>query len=93
MMSEFYAYSQYLTCTVRMNELFQEVAHRFSCLISRHFICLLKTLNVTQAQCSEYDHLMLHLYGAIKVDLDDLHNALQQIMLFLLGSVWVCCSS
>jgi hypothetical protein len=79
----------------RVGEPFEQVASRFlprTKPYSRWQAHLLKTLHVTKALRSEYDHLMLQLHDSMKSDLDYQKNAGQVTMPFVAGAVWVCFS-
>ena len=79
----------------RVGEPFETVATRFLPSAKpyvRWQARLLRTLRVTKALRSEYDHLMLQLHDAMKSDLDYQANGPQQRVPFPPGSVWVCFS-
>lgn len=79
----------------RVGEPFEDVARRFlpnARPYSSWQARLLKTLHVTKALRSEYDHLMLQLHDGMKADLAYQRDAPQQTVPFAAGSVWVCFS-
>jgi hypothetical protein len=53
---------------------------------------LLQMARVTKSLRSEYDHLMLQLHDAMKLDVDYQQDADQLAMPFKAGSVWICFS-
>jgi hypothetical protein len=79
----------------RVGEPFEQVAQRFlprAKPYARWQAQMLKSLGVTKALRSEYDHLMLQLHDGMKADLDYQRSAAQVTMPFPAGSVWVCFS-
>ncbi len=79
----------------RIGEPFEAVARRFlprTRRYSRWQAQLLHKARITKTLRTEYDHLMVQLHDAMKLDLDYQRSARQQTVEFASGAVWVCFS-
>jgi hypothetical protein len=79
----------------RVGDSFENIAQQFIPLIKPYSPLqakILKSIGLTKALRSEYDHMMLQIHDAMKSDLSYQQNSHQTEFEFLPGDVWVCFS-